>query len=464
MDFDSALGLLHQHATDPDAACEAVTFLAGASRSNPQDRERLAEPATLEDLLTLLDTSLTDPSGLSTILTPTLRCIGNAVIASDAARQIITDRGFDWARTLLDPSQLDAALKLLAFRALYNICHDFAPAQKRCCAEGVHEELLRCVLDLKPSGNGEAVMQDFGQWAELLLSICDQREQGAGLKDETSRERVLDFALVLRATPYEGKAEDLATAGEIALTYLREEGEQGKFVEQRLIKKVWRLLEEVQTCITDAKDDSEALELLLPLSTSLTWCLSDIAAKPEFAEAYGKRSDLIHADVFDAIKDCVQRDGSNGPRPVLLNAACQVLGNLLWSVKDKDTTVYDVDVMDSDLHQGLMRVAVSAKDAETLHSVAGLLIQMIRYSAEYEVRLRKDDQLAPVMKTLCENDSKEVRQGGLKLLQLLGKSDPTIREQYADLAKQVLESLVAEQSSDGETSLQQNGTVVEVPD
>lgn len=456
LDFDGAVHLLHQHSNEPQGAKEAITFLAEAGSKSSTDRERLADPAVVTSLLALLDASLTNPSQPSPATLPTIRCIGNAVHSSNEARQIITDHGFSWFPKSFTAAQDDSDFKLRAFHALYNICLDFEPAQKRCYEEHLHEDLLRLWVNLYQDPPNE-FLEWFEQFGELLLSVCEKRGKGDGVRDDVTREFVLDFTLILRGRFHEGGAEDVATAVELVLIYLRDESEHEKFTEQGLIGKVWRVLMDVEDYILNPSlnDHTEAQRLMPPLSTSLTWCLSDIAAHPKFAEYYGKDSEFIHSDIFDAIKRSDYR---------LVGAACQVLGNMLWSLKDTDPSAYSIDVMDADLHKGLLDSVTGDAEATALHSVVGLLMQLCRHSEEYKARLCGDPRLSSVLSILCESDSKEVRQGGMKLLQLLGKDDPAIREEYAGLAKRVMESLMAEQSPSQANPGQQNTSVVEIPD
>lgn len=329
----------------------------------------------------------------------------------------------------------------------------------------MHEDCLYGYCDTysKPGKEGAEEAEMYG---DLLLSICEHRQAGDELKDEASRERVLDLVLLLRGKYYDVDA--LATVVEVVLLYLRDEVEQRKFIEAGVVRKVWEVLVEVEARIANEetqgeREGEENVRLLVPVAVSLTWCLSDMAAVDIFAERYGNRSELIQGAVFDAIKSAARADAPIA-RPRLVSAACQILGNLLWSVRDKDPSTYDVDVMDLDLHRGAIAIATTFGDAETLHSVAGLLIHLCWHSDEYTSRLCGDEQLSSVLRRLCKHDVKEVRQGGMKLLQLLGKDDAAVREEYSGLAKQVMESLVVEQNPGQHNTLQQNGSVVELPD
>ena len=461
LDFDTAIQLLHTHSHNPSTAQDAITFLGQSSQKSAESRERLQSPQITSSLLTLLCASLSGPSPTPST-EPTLRCLGNASVGTnEQSRQLITDHGFSWVGKCFAPSQQDKRLKAMAFNALYNICHENPAAQQRCFEEGVQEDVLACYFSLY-GDPGRTDVTECDQYPDLLLSMCEKRKQGGegqGLRADVSRERLLELPLNLRRKMHGG--EDVATVVEVALIYLRDVGEQGRFIEQGLVGKVWEVLEGVEDEIVHESGqdgDEENVKLLVPLATSLVWVLSDLAAHEKFAVHYADRSEFIHRQVFGAIEQA----GSGASKdPRLLSAACQILGNLLWSVKDKDPSTYNIHVLDENLYEGLQKSATRFQDAETLYSVVGLLIHLCRHSEDYRAKLSRDEQLAPTLKRLCESESKEVRQGSMKLLQLLGKNDPAVREQFADLAKQVMDSLVAEQS---QSQSQQNGSIVEVPD
>ena len=85
-------------------------------------------------------------------------------------------------------------------------------------------------------------------------------------------------------------AEDHAALIETVLVFSRDETIQQQIIESKLMRSVWDVLQSLASRIRESSNGPEAneeeLKLLSPLSTNLVWCLSDIAAHAEFAQAY----------------------------------------------------------------------------------------------------------------------------------------------------------------------------------
>src|ERR1700760_3155081 len=97
-EIEKALETLTLNKPDSPVAVEAITILAEASRSNESTREQLADPNILQILIEAIDCSIND--SLETVEVA-LRCIGNACIDNDMAREEVTKQGFAWAKQCL---------------------------------------------------------------------------------------------------------------------------------------------------------------------------------------------------------------------------------------------------------------------------------------------------------------------------------------------------------------------------
>ena len=474
-DFDAALHSLQTQNRDPEAVNKAITTLGTSSSTSANSRERLADPDTLQTLLNILDTSLTNPDHPPSTSLEALRCIGNAAINNDSARQVISDHGFGWTGPIFSPERDDVKLKTVAFNCLYNICCDFEPAQRRCCRQGVWEDVLGWYFEHFVKGEEGAVgghERVTSMFCDFLLWVCSKREEGDELrKGDESRRRLVELPHILRER--DTGVEDFATAVEVALTSVRDAKEQERIIKKKMLEKVWIVLEDVEGYVTTAEQDGEEedVKLLVPMSTSLTWCLSDMATSKDFTDPHAFQPTLFGGRVFSAIKQCAPSAASASKGDLrLASTACQVLGNMLWSAKEAMQSNHDISAVYTELHDALLTLLGTVKDVEVLHSGTGMLIQMCRHADEYRANLAGDARLEPALEGMCESESKEVRQGGMKLLQLLGKEDEGVRERFAGLARRFLESLVVDEQAaihhhhQQQQQQQQGGSIVEVPD
>ena len=119
--IEEAIQQLLNPSTDASNITSATTTLAAASRSTPSVRQKLADPNVLERLIKHIE----DPLEPSSSPTAALRCIGNACIDNDDARETVTNLGFTWARKRLQSS--DTEIRNLTILVLVNVCMDYEP-------------------------------------------------------------------------------------------------------------------------------------------------------------------------------------------------------------------------------------------------------------------------------------------------------------------------------------------------
>nr|POE78614.1 hypothetical protein CFP56_62865 [Quercus suber] len=519
-----------------------LSDLADASRTNTALRTRLAAPETLDALLRIVSNSLVNRTPARALLaTAALRCIGNACIDNEVARSaVIESKSSDsaWAHKCL--THRDAAVVTTGLKVLYNLCADHEPAQKWGYEQDLHVEVIALLSDGKPKeapcvvlGEGER-----GLGFELLFWITNQRPTtatGSGsskaIEEKDSMavtERDLSRMTLhkLLRLPYlyapELDGEDFAMLGEICLTYLRDPVVQRLVREYKLVQYVWRMLLDNERKIQQSPKEigenesaSGEIKVLLPLSSSLTWCLSDIAAiRSETAELTDASIDfeepffcgLVELVVFLGAPQERQATSAQSwqagisltrqgtmvriePSPIRINslpiegdhittkitsderdistqvneqdrvpesqsilvAACQFLANVLWS---KDPQPDNAMWTREDLYASLWSAISASENVELLHAAAGLLVQLSRISLNFREVVARDMNAVLALERLCRHATPPVKQDGAKLLRALAKESAANQAKFADLAKEVLQSM----AEDAQTTAAANAT------
>lgn len=442
-ELEAALQSLSLAPTDRTTNSDAIAILANASKHKVTARHRLADPAALKTLIDVVECSIND--SLST-LELALRCIANACADNNAARDVIAHIGLSWALQCLHLP--DTELQVLTTKVLYNICADDHEASQRKCYEiGIHFALLSLCAK---SGD----LEECSFAIELLLWISGQKAAvEPSLSGPISEDSLHELLFLPTLYANTADLETLASIIESVLAFARDPIVQAQIVTTKQVGKVWRILELQQkkaaSIGTQSEDTAEDLKLLLALSMSLVWCLSDTAALPEFSKTYSLDDQEVKAVVsyIKARGDIVGDQGD--PHGLQLTAACQTVGNLLWGLPME---TYASLITTDEFHRPLLEMVVhigSAKeDAGILHSVAGLLIQLSRPSVDVR-QIIGSDKLAPAaLERLCRHEMSNIQQEGVKLLRALGKECPANQERFAALAKEAMFAAAAAAASE----------------
>lgn len=466
--FDQALQALHDRQANPAESLQAVATLAEASKTELIVRQRLAEPHALQTLVDIVKCTLPDnPVTASSAL----RCIGNACIDNDAARDTICGLHFEWAHQCLtyDTNESDDEIRWLTIKVLYNICSDHELAQLHCYEQRIHYPLITiCSTSLASSSRPD----DRSLLIDLLFWISGQRVEHPPAVTEVLPDEVLNHLLVLsNHRTNDPDLEQFATVMETCLTFLRDPLIQKQIIEAKRVADVWLMLQEMVSR-TRNQQLPESEELLKPLIASTIWCLSDMAAHPAFAQAYGLTDPLIEgllhiiqsggeetillaenisvATMAGAQKASEEAQHTNrlmnghhtplaspiGPQ--LLTAACQVIGNLLRTLPTQDVAQL---VEESALQKPLWNVFLAqaqTADEDALHSAAGLLIQLTRPSAHVRELMGQDAHAESALTAMCEHKTPQIKQDGIRLLKALGRDCPPNQERFAALAEKAM--------------------------
>ncbi|GIZ45977.1 hypothetical protein CKM354_000912100 [Cercospora kikuchii] len=459
----------------------AIKTLSTASRTSEATREALNNPSIIRNIIETIEISLT--TDLETT-DQALRLLANACVSTSTAdsqpgpRDHITAIGFSWAIQCLS-SQIssDEDIRILTTKVLRNICSEHESSQKKCYEEKVHFALVGFLQNVLVSREetGEGGREDVDAGVDVLFTIMGQKGTLEPKLNERLPKDVLEGVLVL-SDLWTGDGEDddvesFATIAETELVFLRDEVVQTQIVEERQFEKVWALLEKIENVIGELKraesrvtevgsgderplppycqngDLEEDLKLLVPLQASLVWCLSDIAANPAFSAAYawdGEQMQFLLHVIQAAADNARGQTRQKYPAGFVgtsaagqkFNAACQVLGNLLWAQKEPQQCARLVD--DEGLHKDLIDIiALGGYDAafpDTLHSIAGLLIQLSRPSLEAREAIGSYGPASDAIERLCRHERPEIKQGGIKLVKALGRDCHANQRRFADLA------------------------------
>lgn len=456
----AAFNTLKTSASRDVKTTEAVSTLGSASKTYTDVRTQLAESDVLSKLISIVEYSLNRSHETTS---HALRCIGNACIDDDDARASVTNSGFDWAKQCLRSSADE--VKWLAVKVLYNICSDYEPAQQRCYRETLHYDLLSlCTSPEAQHSNDRSLLIDLLFWITGHKPTLEP-EAKEPLPDDTLL-RLLNLPYYHAAT---ADLDDFATLLQICLTFLRDSGIQTQIIEARRVGYVWQMLETSKDQIQNAftvigSQAADTKELLKPLAASLMWCLSDIAANPAFGQKYsledgfvegllmiirsgGDETGVMPEDVFEqeslgarlyqearAARQNpddleIGRGGEQG-----VAAACQIIGNLLFQLPPSAIVPL---VTEQKIHEKLWEIFVRREDPndhDTTHSVACFMIQLTRGGAEVCDIMGEDENAQSAMTILCEHETPQIKQDGVKLLRALGKGSAVNRQRFEGLA------------------------------
>ncbi|CAK3818752.1 hypothetical protein DOTSEDRAFT_55410 [Lecanosticta acicola] len=413
---------------------EATRLLAEASKSSPSVRGRLAEPEALRILIQIVECNLGTSS--SENLDQALRCIGNACADNDAAREAIIPLGFNWAIRALG-GKTNNATRLLTTKVLFNICHEHVPSQQQCYRERVHYALIPFLGTEFAIGN---VDENASPAIDLLFWISGHKAELEANLSERPPEEIEGLLLLLPG--FYAETADVDNYGcilEAMLVFLRD-----SLVQESMSAGVPQLLQILR--ITDEKSrqagDPEDKKILDPLCTSVIWCLSDIAAQPEFAEL--ARGSMLIQILVDEIKTHAHIDstGADVANKTMLTGSCEVLGNVLWKSEPEDYACLVVEYsLDDVLFSAITRVVDGPSNAPALHSMAGVLIHLSRSSVPVREHMGSRQDTLPSLQRLCRHEMSQIKQDGVKLLRALGRDCAANQEQFGDLAKEAMLSL-----------------------
>lgn len=437
---------------------DAVTVLSEASKTHVDVRKRLADPPTLTALIEVVECNLSE--SLPTV-DRALRCLGNACADNDDGRAAITSLGFGWAIQSLRSD--DDETQILTTRVLYNICSDHEGSQQQCYREKVHFELVRFL-------NTEAATEsdEYSFAVDLLLWITGHK---AAL-EPTLSEPLPDHqvAALLRLPRVYADQSDLDNFGSIVesvLAFLRDATVQQQIVELQAFMGIWTILELVEdrgsSLDPEAEQDAEDLKVLAPLCTSLIWCMSDVAARADFAQtcanevlravpSHQKNGDHAPMEVtglvdrlIECIRDHAEDDfhAKRGTDGSLYTASCETLGNLLWGSSPEYSYLVEEEELHAPLFRRVIRSGNDASVAAILHSICGLLIQLSRPSRKVREEVGSHNDALPVLEILCRHEMTQIKQDSVKLLKALGKDCSSNQERFTQLAQEVLQAIRA---------------------
>ncbi|KAK3118002.1 hypothetical protein LTR53_000038 [Teratosphaeriaceae sp. CCFEE 6253] len=314
-----------QPSSSDNGTCTLFTLAAG-SKAYPRIRPRLATPDILKTLIDAVKCGLSD-SHETTIAA--LRCIGNACIDNDAARTSLATLGFGWALLCLRHDSDE--IKALTTKVLYNICTDHEPAQRQCYDDRVHVPLISvCASPLTLRSEDKTIAID------LLFWITGHKaDLPAGDLIPLSDNTVLEL-LSLPSYHYAStNLEDFATLIEIGLTSLRDPAVQTQVIRSRRVAHVWQMFVDCEArslgqgpdARAEEEEEVDALEILRPLSTSLLWILSDLAADEAFGVHYRLPDRLpdSHADHNADSADHADRNAANATNDIADHAFLDAL-------------------------------------------------------------------------------------------------------------------------------------------
>jgi len=483
---------------DSDKFTNAVASLASLSREQETARNRLASEEVLQRLLQILSAepkTVNKEEHLATIL----RCVGNACVSNPEACQTVTDYKFGWAKAFLQgfpchwtaSSQEDGvpfpmpaiSTRDLAVKVLYNICSQSEDAQKQCYHDDIHALVIEAMFDNQHFG-GEVADDVLSLTVDLLLWITSHHKELASFEGDTERTRGLAERRGLKTEAWYWlvksplicmdrlDVDDWASLLETCLVYLREPSCHNGLITWELVQVVWYILENNERKTEAIEDNEEDKKLLVALSTSLTWVLSDVAATPEFATAYAGASanvlalaagfqevPVLQQLVEDLSKiigtgEVHSHDAAGDKSTNLVNdqslrltiAACQVIGNLLHNLVPETSTV-PTAIQEPQLHKRLFSLMAVSDSADFLHSAAGLLIQLSRPSVEAREEIANDSNALDAIRRLGQHTMQELNQDALMLMRALGKDAPATQERLKELAGEVMASVAETQQA-----------------
>jgi hypothetical protein len=508
-DLDNLIDVFTTHDPKSDEFANAISSLAILSREQESVRNKLASQDVLEHLLRVL---VSQPKIVSKeeYFATILRCIGNACVSNPEACQTVTDYTFGWSKAFLKgfpcqwiasgegwPSESgitesieaepfpmpSVSTRDLAVKVLYNVCSQSEEAQKQCYNDDVHTLVIEAMFDSQHFGSALS-SEMLTLTVDLLLGITSHHKALSSSISDSERKRGLKGNRALKTDAFywlvkaplvhvdQLDIDDWASLLETCLVFLRDPLSHDDLISWELFHVVWYILEHNEAKTQTVGISDEDRKLLVALSTSLTWVLSDVAATPEFASAYATSTGNVlalaagHQDVpalQQLIEDLTKllstgeahTHNAQGDQDTsllsdeslrLTTAACQVIGNLLHGLASTKTTAPAV-VQAPQVHERLFALMADSNNADFLHSAAGLLIQLSRPSVAAREEMASDSNALAAIKRLGEHTMQEVNQDALLLMRALGKDAPTTQERFKELAGEVMATVAETQQA-----------------
>lgn len=494
---------------DSNEFTNAISSLATLSREQEIARTRLSSKDVLQHLLQTLSSSpkiVSKEESFATIL----RCIGNACVSNPEACQTVTDFKFSWCKAFLKgfPCQWttssegltsetgitddfdsvpfpmpSVSTRDLAVKVLYNICSQSEDAQKQCYHDDIHTLVIEAMFDNQHFG-GEVSSEMVSLTVDLLLWITSHHKALASFEGETERKQGITgdkalktdafYWLIKSPLVYADKldVDDWASLLETCLVFLRDPLSHNDLISWELFHVVWYVLENNERKIQAVEDSEEDKKLLVALSTSLTWILSDVAATPQFASAYANSAGnvlalaaghqeipILQQLIGDLSKvlgsgEAHTHDAQDDKSEALLDdkslrlttSACQVVGNLLHGLKPTEATL-PTAIRDQQIHERLFALMAESDSADFLHSAAGLLIQLSRPSVGIREEIASDSNALAAIKRLGQHTMQELNQDALLLMRALGKDSPVTQERLKELAGETMATVAETQKA-----------------
>jgi hypothetical protein len=425
-DIEKALASLRLQTQEHPNMSKAVSILADASKNNITARQGLADADVLKTLVDLVESSINDSLETTDLA---LRCIGNASIDNNEARETLTNLGFSWAvRCLRLATPDDVTTALLAAKVLYNICCDYEPAQCQCFNEHAHFELIYlCSIDTVRRGDDKTLL------VELLFWICGQKQTNSTTQNALSEQHLSELLNLPISYAYPSKLEldEYAMLLDTCLLFIRDSEIQKGIVTYGHVTRVFLILDQHERAIANGIENEEDQKLLISLSNNFIWCLSDISALPEFSQTENADTAWVQDHITAIIGD------ASDSHTRLVTAACQVLGNMVWAKHDPSEFVEHITTSDCKLQEPLFRRMLCEQDTELLHAAAGLLAQL-SWTLQVRIFIGRDENARAVLEKLCRHETPQLKQDGIKLLRALGRDCSTNQERFADLAREVM--------------------------
>lgn len=495
-----------------ECRCNAIVTLAGASRQSSMVRRRLADPQIIASLVDAVVHSC-DEDLQTTHLA--LRCIANASVDNDTARDTIVTLGVSWIMQCMRCD--DDATRLLTTKVLYNICSDHENSQQACYREKVHYELLRFLTSDYAVQLPTAckLAGDLDPPIDVLFWISGQKAslEATSGGTEALPGDIFQSLLTLRDVwVQDWGIGTFATLVETMLVFIRDATVQTQIVNANHVTRVWATLSTQDYMLRVLRikqggggdglglppygdeDPEEDAKLLGPLSASLVWCLSDMAAHADFVKKHSLDDVLLRLcreTVQDAADGVLHGDAMSTPQNQLVTvtpeghqfvAACQILGNWLWALQKTDASPSEgqqfiqrahqvaIDAVaqlleqEEDerasthdslrrraLHHSLFYIIVQNRHSNTvdaLHAMQGLLIQLSRPSVQAREKVGSDELAREALEIMASHDRQEIKQGCIKLLKALGKDSPANQGRFTELARCTMAALRGGSSAD----------------
>lgn len=426
---------------------DALQHLATGSRESLDTRQQLAD--NIPRLLQIVEEQ---SDANEDLLNATLRCIGNACVENPDACEKIVSSDFDFHQFTILLTERGLELQSLIIKVLYNLCLQSEDARKKCCEAFVHGSIISTLHQQAGSidDDGDEPFGGLNFPIDLMFWITAHHNKDYVLPQaaptEGKLERMLRQLLGLPLLLAEHlEIDDFATLLEVSLVFLRETRYQAQVAGERLTKTIWDILKINERKLQEVEGDAEDQKLLIALSTSLTWILSDIAASATFVEKEGDSSPLVGDLLALLSPDAEQQSASaDGSAIRLMNAACQVVGNF---VHNKGPEAAAALVNARHTHQRILTTMVATDNADFLHSAAGLLIQLSRPSPEIREQIANDSNAIAAVERLGKHVVQELNQDALKLMRALGKDTPAVQERFKELAGEVMASVAETQKA-----------------